>query len=61
LAALAIALASGKTVRMERDTVRLSFLQMAGPDGADDPVTSLTIKWPVPLSNPSRSGTSSRS
>jgi hypothetical protein len=39
-----------RTVRMERDTVRLSFVQMAGPDGTDDPVTSLTVKWPVPLS-----------
>ena len=35
---------------MDRDTVRLSFVQMAGPDGADDLVTSLTIKWPLPLS-----------
>jgi hypothetical protein len=39
-----------RSVRMDRDTVRLSFVQMTGPDGADDPVTSLTIKWPVPLS-----------
>ena len=35
---------------MSRDTVRLSFTQPAGPDGADVPVTSLTIKWPMPLS-----------
>jgi hypothetical protein len=38
------------SVRMDRDTVRLSLVQMTGPDGADDPVTSLTIKWPLPLS-----------
>ena len=39
-----------RSVRMDRDTVRLSFVQMAGPEGADDQVTSLTIKWPLPLS-----------
>jgi len=39
-----------RSVRMDRDTVRLSFMQMEGPDGADASVTSLTIKWPVPLS-----------
>jgi len=39
-----------RDVRMDRNTVRLSFTQMAGPDSADAPVTSLTIKWPVPLS-----------
>ena len=39
-----------RSVRMERDTVRLSLVQIAGPDSADAPVTSLTIKWPVPLS-----------
>ena len=39
-----------RSVRMDRDTVRLSLVQMAGPDSADAPVTSLTIKWPVPLS-----------
>jgi hypothetical protein len=39
-----------KKVRLERDTVRLTFVQPAGPDGPDAPVTSLTIKWPMPLS-----------
>jgi hypothetical protein len=39
-----------KKVRLERDTVRLTFVQPSGPDGADAPVTSLTIKWPMPLS-----------
>jgi len=37
-------------VRLGRDTVKLSFVQRGGPDGDDVPVTSLTIKWPVPLS-----------
>jgi hypothetical protein len=31
------------------DGVRLSFAQRNGPDG-DDPVTSLTVRWPLPLS-----------
>jgi hypothetical protein len=39
-----------KRVRLERDTVRLSFVQPSGPEGPDVPVTSLTIKWPMPLS-----------
>ena len=39
-----------RDVRMDRNTVRLSFAQMAGPDSADAQVTSLSIKWPVPLS-----------
>ena len=39
-----------KKVRLERDTVRLTFVQPSGPDGPDVTVTSLTIKWPVPLS-----------
>lgn len=38
------------SVRLDRDTVKLGFVQENGPDGADAPVTSLTIKWPVPLS-----------
>jgi hypothetical protein len=39
-----------RSVRMDRDTVRISFVQLAGPEGPGEPVTSLTIKWPVPLS-----------
>jgi hypothetical protein len=35
--------------RVDNDTVRLS-LSAAGPNGADEPVTSITVKWPVPLS-----------
>jgi len=36
-------------VQIERDIVRLAFVQSAGAD-TDDPLTSLTVKWPVPLS-----------
>ena len=39
-----------RSVRIDRDTVRLSLAQMDGPDSANRPVTSLTIKWQVPLS-----------
>ena len=39
-----------KNVRLDHDTVKLTFVQPTGPDGADEPVTSLTIKWPMPLS-----------
>jgi hypothetical protein len=39
-----------RRIRVERDTVRFSFVQADGPDGAEDAVTSLTVKWPVPLS-----------
>ncbi len=38
-----------KSVRLERDSVRLSFAQ-TGSDATSDTVTSLTIKWPAPLS-----------
>jgi hypothetical protein len=31
------------------DAVRLTFSQPGGPDG-DDPVSSLTVRWPLPLS-----------
>jgi hypothetical protein len=37
-------------VRIERDRVRISFTKRVGPDASDDPVTSLTIRWPVPFS-----------
>ncbi len=36
-------------VRIERDTVRVSFMQAAPLEG-DDPATTLTIKWPSPFS-----------
>jgi hypothetical protein len=39
-----------KDVRFEKDLVRLSFTQPGGPDGPDNPVTSLTVKWAVPFS-----------
>ena len=39
-----------KKVELDRDMVRLTFVQPTGPDGANEPVTSLTIKWPMPLS-----------
>jgi hypothetical protein len=32
-----------------KDVVRLIFSQPGGPDG-DDPVSSLTVRWPLPLS-----------
>jgi hypothetical protein len=38
------------SVRLDRDSVKLSLVQAAGPEGPDARVTSLTIKWPVPLS-----------
>jgi len=36
--------------RVDNDTVRLSLSGVAGPNGADEPVTSITVKWPVPFS-----------
>jgi hypothetical protein len=35
---------------MGRYTVRLVFASTSGIDGDQDPLTSLTVKWPVPLS-----------
>jgi hypothetical protein len=39
-----------RTVRVDRDIVRLGFAEATGPNGADDLVATLTVKWPVPLS-----------
>jgi len=39
-----------KAVKIAHDTVRLSFAQPSGPEGADAVVTSLTVKWPLPFS-----------
>jgi hypothetical protein len=39
-----------RTVRVDRDIVRLGFAEATGPNGADDLVVTLTVKWPVPLS-----------
>jgi hypothetical protein len=39
-----------KSVKIERDAVRLGFAEAAGPNGEDDLAATLTVKWPVPLS-----------
>jgi hypothetical protein len=38
------------SVRVERDTVRFSFSQGAAQSADEDPVTALTVKWPIPFS-----------
>lgn len=38
------------SVRLERDTVRLSFAQGPAQTADEDPVTALTVKWPIPFS-----------
>lgn len=38
------------SVRVDRDTVRLAFAQAGAQNAGEDPVTALTVKWPVPLS-----------
>jgi hypothetical protein len=35
---------------LSRYTVKLVFASRSGIDGDQDPLTSLTVKWPVPLS-----------
>jgi len=37
-------------IRFDRDVVKVGFVQ-PGNDVHDDPVTTVTIKWPLPLSN----------
>jgi hypothetical protein len=37
-------------IRFDRDVVKVGFVQ-PGDDVHDDPVTTVTIKWPLPLSN----------
>ena len=39
-----------RKIEMGRYTVRLVFTSTSGIDGDQDPLTSLTVKWPVPLS-----------
>lgn len=39
-----------RKVQLDRYTVRLVFASTGGIDGDQDPLTSLTVKWPVPLS-----------
>ena len=36
-------------VRIDRDSVRVAFVQVPTADPNDDPATSLTIRWPVPF------------
>jgi hypothetical protein len=36
-------------VRVDRESVRVSFVQVPTADPNDDPASSLTIKWPVPF------------
>jgi hypothetical protein len=36
-------------LRVDRDSVRVAFVQLPTADPNDDPATSLTIKWPVPF------------
>jgi hypothetical protein len=38
-------------VRVDRSTVRVSFVQTPASDPDADPSTSLTIKWPVPFNS----------
>ena len=37
-------------IRFDRDAVKVGFVQ-PGNDAHDDLVTTITIKWPLPLSN----------
>jgi hypothetical protein len=39
-----------RKVQLDRYTVRLVFVSPGGVDGEQDQLTSLTVKWPVPLS-----------
>jgi hypothetical protein len=39
-----------RKIQVGRDTVRLVFTSTGGINGDQDPLTSLTVKWPVPLS-----------
>jgi hypothetical protein len=36
-------------VRIDRDSVRVAFVQVPTADPNEDPATSLTIRWPVPF------------
>jgi hypothetical protein len=36
-------------VRVDRDSVRVAFVQVPTADPNEDPATSLTIRWPVPF------------
>ena len=39
-----------KNVRVEQDRVKIDLAQLISPDGGQDPVTSITIRWPAPIS-----------
>jgi hypothetical protein len=39
-----------RKVQLDRYSVRLLLASTAGVDGDQDSLTSLTVKWPVPLS-----------
>ena len=39
-----------KDVRFEQNVVKVEFVQPTSPDGSEDPVTSITVKWPAPIS-----------
>jgi hypothetical protein len=39
-----------RKILLSRYTVKLVFASRSGIDGDQDPLTSLTVKWPVPLS-----------
>lgn len=39
-----------RKIQMGRNTVKLVFASASGINGDQDPLTSLTVKWPVPLS-----------
>lgn len=39
-----------RKIQMGRDTVRLVFASASGIDNDQNPLTSLTVKWPTPLS-----------
>jgi hypothetical protein len=39
-----------RSVHVERDTVKFSFTQGPAQGADEDPITALTVKWPIPLS-----------
>lgn len=39
-----------KSVRIEQDRVKIDLAQLTSPDGGQEPVTSITVRWPAPIS-----------
>ena len=39
-----------KSVRIEQDCVKMDLVQLTSPDGGQEPVTSITVRWPAPIS-----------